>query len=346
MLFNGENQSYVLLGRGTAALIPALRRGTTLAELVDLVGQTSSLPDQQLERRLRAVLEEMRHASLFDGLTAPQMDRGSRLARSQLKVPQFRVRLARRSADELFELLARPIHAAPVRRYLLPVLWTGGPLAYLFATLTLLGGGLIAPPSGLTLLVIFLVTILQLFFHETAHGVCCRYYGVPVREVGVSLWYYIMPVTYVDHSDTYRLPRRWPRVAISLAGPLVDMYTCGVIALFVHQAQSGITEQVWRAVLLVQCLTLLVNFNPLLPTDAVHAVEAATGQVNLRGRSISYVVHRMLRRPLPSGLSPTGVRSVRWLAWCYGVACLLYLLVMIAATGYLLSIAVRMVAGS
>ena len=59
-------------------------------------------------------------------------------------------------------------------------------------------------------------------------------------------------------------------------------------------------------------LTMLVtNLNPLTQSDGVAAVEAATGSVNLRGRSM-FVLRRVLtRQPLPPALAVMRP-AVRW----------------------------------
>ena len=79
-----------------------------------------------------------------------------------------------------------------------------------------------------------------------------------------------------------------------------------------------------RQVALTLCafqLTMLVtNLNPLTQSDGVAAVEAATGSVNLRGRSMFVLRCILTRQPLPPGLAVMRP-AVRWGYFIYGLAC-------------------------
>src|SRR5262249_1394301 len=55
--------------------------------------------------------------------------------------------------------------------------------------------------------------------------------------------------------------------------------------------------------LVFQVFTLILNVNPLLPSDGYVAVEAATGLVDPRGRAAALLRCKLGRRPLPAHLA-------------------------------------------
>ncbi|MGA7411989.1 MAG: hypothetical protein WBW33_16035, partial [Bryobacteraceae bacterium] len=62
-----------------------------------------------------------------------------------------------------------------------------------------------------------IVAIVALVFfstaiHEMGHGVVCTYFGIPVRGVGVMV-FYLQPAAYVDVTDSWQLKNPWHRVA-------------------------------------------------------------------------------------------------------------------------------------
>lgn len=138
--------------------------------------------------------------------------------------------------------------------------------------------------------------------HEFAHALTAQVVGVPIREMGVGLLYYFMPVAYVDHTDSYRVRSRLHRAAISLAGPVNDLLFAGLSALVVWFG-SGAAQTTAMLLLFFQLSLVIGNLNPLLPTDGYKSLEAAFGQINLRNRAFTYLYHRLTGKPLPSSLA-------------------------------------------
>jgi len=160
----------------------------------------------------------------------------------------------------------------------------------------------------------------QMTVHELAHAVVCQALGAPIREAGIKLWSVFFPVPYVDRTDSYRVRRRAGRVAIALAGPLVDVTCLGIgavlFAVFGGRVLGSLVA--WQLVLVV------TNLNPVLATDGHQAIEAAVGEVNLRHRAYAYLTHIVLRVPLSGALRAAPAR--RRVAYVgYGVFSVLYL---------------------
>lgn len=152
---------------------------------------------------------------------------------------------------------------------------------------------------ALLALVIQLVAIL---FHESWHAIVCGLHGQPARGLGVALLFWVMPVAYVDRTDAYRLRRRAPRVAIALAGMVNDGWIMGVTSI-VAATSGGTTHLVATTLLGYQLILLIANLNPLAPSDTVGAIEAATGEIDLRGRARTTIISALRGRRLPSYLS-------------------------------------------
>ena len=168
-------------------------------------------------------------------------------------------------------------------------------------------------------LVIQLVAIL---FHESWHAIVCGLHGQPARGLGVALLFWVMPVAYVDRTDAYRLRRRAPRVAIALAGMVNDGWIMGVTTI-VASASTGTTHLVAATLMGYQLILLIANLNPLAPSDTVSALEAATGEIDLRGRSRTLLVSTIRRRRLPGYLC--GLSATRRIAYMvYGVLSYLF----------------------
>jgi len=171
------------------------------------------------------------------------------------------------------------------------------------------------------------VVSIQLAFHEAAHGLALRTFGLRVKEVGVRFWFYLLPAAYVAQSGEVFLPSRRQRIIVALAGVISDGFT-GFIAW--HLLSAYVSEQAALGWAILHIGLLMLNMNPLLPTDGARVVEAALGEVSLRTRATRWVKAVVLRRTPPPG-SPTtlgkklyGVASVLLIA-LFGVMFLVQL---------------------
>ncbi|WZX99227.1 PqqD family peptide modification chaperone [Bacillus sp. FSL W7-1360] len=178
--------------------------------------------------------------------------------------------------------------------------------------------------------------ILHLVVHELSHAFACAYYGTRIREAGVGLLYYFIPVAYVDRTDSYRIKKKKGRAMIALAGPGWDLFAAGIwamLAMWLGGSPWGATAYMIAMMLL---LLFISNLNLLLPTDGYHAFEAATGELSLRNRSLKYLYLKMTRKPL-SNLFQNVSKSRRFIYLLYAVLSFCYvffLLSMFIYAGY------------
>ncbi|WP_409180106.1 site-2 protease family protein [Amycolatopsis sp. VS8301801F10] len=327
MLFDDESGKYVFLSAGACLLVPQLTTGVRYGQLTGELARRSGARAEQVDRASRPLARDLLRMGLLEGIAPDAGGVTARLARSQIKMPHVRLPLSTARADRVFAALARLFRGRAGGL----ALGAAGLLG-LAGVLAALGAIFFTPfaPDLSAVWVVYLVMIPQTLLHETAHGVLCRRYGVPAREVGVALWFYVMPIAYVDRSDSVRLERRWPRVAILLAGPAFDGIVLGVLAVLLICGAGD--PGVLGVLVAFQTVMLCMNFNPMLPTDGQQALENALGKLNLRNRAMTYVLHRLLRKPLPSALAKTARRD-RALFWGYGLVCLGYLLLVFGMLG-------------
>jgi len=169
--------------------------------------------------------------------------------------------------------------------------------------------------------------------HEMAHGLALTRFGGRVNRVGLML-IYLLPAAFCDLSDGYRLPGRWRRAVVALAGIAVQLLAIAGCALALHLAVSGGSDDLRQllAVLLVLNATIVVaNLIPFVRFDGYWALAAVLDAPNLRARGLAALgtkVRRLVEgrpcartgnlgqdRPAPPGPSRD------WVLVAYGAAC-------------------------
>ncbi len=136
--------------------------------------------------------------------------------------------------------------------------------------------------------VIVVSLFLIIIIHEYAHAVTCRYYGGEVREVGFLLMY-LQPCFYCDVSDAWLFEKKSQRLAVSLAGPLVQLLMTAMAAVVWRVVVPGtFISDVARVTITVSLVTYLFNFNPLIKLDGYYILSDWLEIPNLRSKSFSY----------------------------------------------------------
>ena len=131
--------------------------------------------------------------------------------------------------------------------------------------------------------------------HELGHALCARTFGGEVHDVGIVLLFFF-PTLYCDVTDTWMLPQKWKRLAISAAGIYVEL-TLAAAATFVWWAAEPATFisdfSFW---LLVVCSlqTLLFNANPLMRFDGYFILSDWLELPNLAQAASRYALKRIL----------------------------------------------------
>ncbi|MGW8975683.1 PqqD family peptide modification chaperone [Streptomyces platensis] len=323
LLFDVATGRYVAVSKAGTVVLSLLDGAPTAKEVARRIASSSSGDPQHIEDSVARFFTELRQAGVLTIDPSTGQSRRERAMRYSLRQRMPRKALTR-SVHVLLEPVARGLRRLPTG--LVVGVW----LLLVAAGVTVAGYALAvrgAPQyTSWSWLAVLLLTA-QIAVHELGHALVCQYLRVPVREAGVTLMLYVMPVAYVDRTDAYRVRHRAPRVLIALAGPLSDAIWAGVAGV-VLLTTNGAVHDVAGALMQLQVLLMLVNLNPLLPSDGYHALEAAMGSINLRGRSFGYLLHLVTRAPLPSHLEASG-RAKRVGYFAFGSLCLTYGVVLV-----------------
>ncbi|HEY2410647.1 MAG TPA: site-2 protease family protein [Pirellulaceae bacterium] len=122
-------------------------------------------------------------------------------------------------------------------------------------------------------------------FHELAHGLACRHFGVPVRQAGI-MFLMFAPMPFVDVSRAWRLPSRWQRIVISAAGMYVELFLAfAAICLWTPASLNTLDRICVEFALLASIHTLAFNANPLMRFDGYYILADALGVPNLYNES-------------------------------------------------------------
>lgn len=134
----------------------------------------------------------------------------------------------------------------------------------------------------------YIVTIILVkFAHEFAHAYAGYFYGVNVPTIGMAfiiLW----PVLYTDVTDSWKLPDRRDRLAITTSGVITELVIAGLSTLGWAITEPG----VWHSLFFVVATTtwissLMVNCNPAMKFDGYYILSDLWGIDNLQNRAFA-----------------------------------------------------------
>ncbi len=133
-------------------------------------------------------------------------------------------------------------------------------------------------------------------------------------------------MAFVDTSDIW-LAGRWPRVAVSLAGPYTNLVLSGFGVLVAGLVPNvAFAAALWQ-IALTSYLIALYNLNPLLEFDGYYALSDLLDRPNLRRHALAW-----FGRELPAVLRGHGAWRGHGVELLYWLAVLLYLALLVALT--------------
>jgi putative peptide zinc metalloprotease protein len=183
-----------------------------------------------------------------------------------------------------------------------------------------------AGDTGPLLILILLLGQFALFAaHELAHALTVKAFGHEVRGAGVG-WYWFSPMAFVDSSDMW-LAGRWPRIAVSLAGPAASLLLGSLAAMAGLLATDALALAVLWELALISYMVGIFNLNPLFESDGYYVLTDWLDRPNLRRNALAW-----LGTALPRLRSNPGVLRGHRLELLYALASLLFFVVMIGLT--------------
>lgn len=171
------------------------------------------------------------------------------------------------------------------------------------------------------LLVMFPIIV----FHETAHGMTCKYFGGEVHEMGFLLLYF-QPSCFCNVSDSYLFKKKSQRIAVLMAGVFIQSFIWAILTIFwrILTPENAIAQFIFVTIAVSGFISIL-QFNPLLKTDGYYILSELFGIPNLRAKSFDYLKTRLRSIFLGAskaihGLTPRDRR----IYWAYGIIAFIY----------------------
>ncbi len=184
------------------------------------------------------------------------------------------------------------------------------------------------------LLVLIPGQLLATLAHEAGHAFTTKAFGREVLGAGVG-WYWFGPMAFVDTSDMW-LAERWPRIAVSLAGPYANVVLAGIAALAAALVSSDLAAAALWQFALVSYAALLLDLNPLLEFDGYYVLMDLLERPNLRQRALAW-----LRWQLAAAIQQPRALRGHYVELLYAVASLAYIGVAAVLTAVLYRLLVQ-----
>lgn len=165
------------------------------------------------------------------------------------------------------------------------------------------------------------------FAHEFAHAYTAYFYGVNVPTIGVAFIAF-WPILFTDVTDSWRLPSRRDRLAITFSGVLVELVIAGLATFGWAISSPGIFQSLFFIVATTTWISsIMINLNPAMRFDGYYLLSDLWGVDNMQSRSFE-ITRWKLRQwflglevsPPEEGLSQKRIRGMV----CYSLFTWLY----------------------
>ncbi len=291
VLHNPEAKTYVEIDSQNYFLWERMDGTHTLTDLaMAYLNKFGALPFERLDQ----LLKQLEANVLLEGaapVVAPAPATGFALRLQRLADAAFQREFNWQRADEFFTAFYRSIgwvFFTRVARVALGVLALIGFACFVYLEPTEPFDLLSMNNSyGVGIIVLILANFVMLFWHESGHGLTCKFWGRKIRRAGL-MFYFGMPAFFVDTTDMW-MAERVPRILVSLAGPSVNVIIGGAIAILVAILPPTVWSQVLFQAAYIAYLGVLLNLNPLLKLDGYYALMDWLEMPQLRQKSFAFL---------------------------------------------------------
>ncbi len=136
------------------------------------------------------------------------------------------------------------------------------------------------------------------FVHEMGHALAVIRWGGLVREAGIGM-FMLLPMPYVDASDSNLFAQRYQRALVSAAGIMAELAVAVVGLIVWALTQPGLIQDIGFTFAFVGGVsTLLFNANPLMRLDGYYLLCDLTQLPNMAQRSTRHLQTSFLRSVL------------------------------------------------
>ncbi|MHC4396406.1 MAG: hypothetical protein ACYS1A_12195 [Planctomycetota bacterium] len=154
-------------------------------------------------------------------------------------------------------------------------------------------------PDNLILLYLSMVVIK--IFHEFGHAFACKKFGKAagtggqVHVMGVMFLVFV-PLPYVDASSAWAFRKKWHRVAVGMAGIMVELFIASIAVVVWANTSTGTPHIIaYNMIFIASVSTILFNGNPLLRFDAYYVLSDLLEIPNFGQRSRNYLYYLVRR---------------------------------------------------
>jgi putative peptide zinc metalloprotease protein len=271
-------------------------------------------------------------ASQYDGKTTPEeisqrVESKFDIALSQDNLAQFTSRLQRiglltdqaaspetrkekwKLSGDIFYIRGKLFNPDRFFDWLLPRIWFLFTPAFLIisASLVLIAVGITVVNwhivmhefSGLlrfeSLVLAWFVMLGVVAFHESAHGLTCKYFGGHVREIGFMLIYF-QPAFYCNVSDAWLFPKKSHRMWVTFAGAYFEIFLWATATIVWRVTDPSIALNHFALIVTAtSAFKMFFNMNPLIKLDGYYLLCDWLDLPNLRQKASDYFNSRLKR---------------------------------------------------
>lgn len=138
------------------------------------------------------------------------------------------------------------------------------------------------------LLLLWLLYPVIKIIHEFGHAITVRHYGGQVHEMGV-MFLVLLPMPYVNASESASFENKHHRMLVSLAGILVELFIAAVALILWTATEEGLFKSIlFNIIFMAGVSTVLFNGNPLLKFDAYFVLSDFLEIPNLAKKGLAY----------------------------------------------------------
>ena len=121
--------------------------------------------------------------------------------------------------------------------------------------------------------------------HEFGHALMCRHYGGEVHDMG-AMFIILTPFLFCDATDAWMFHNKWHKIAVNMAGILVELILAAVAVLVWVVTPAGLFNQLaFNAMVVCSVSTVVFNANPLMKFDGYYVLADLLEIPNLRDRA-------------------------------------------------------------
>lgn len=123
--------------------------------------------------------------------------------------------------------------------------------------------------------------------HELGHAYTAVRYGCRVPVIGIAFMM-LLPMPYTDVTDAWRLPLRRQRLAIGVAGIVVELALAAIATLaWSFLPDGGLRSAAFILATTTWIMTLSINLSPFMRFDGYYLLSDAWGIDNLQARAFA-----------------------------------------------------------